>query len=287
MSAAPPSSKLTVTARPVWRIRLARELPRHLLQAAALAGLLASARYAISPPTPKVGRVASAPAALVDRPGEGFASLFARRYLTWDASSPEAHRLALAPYLGADMEVEAGFSPPESGAQRVLWTQVVQAQPLAGGGEAYTVAAQTDVSGLLYLSVPVARLAGGVLALGGYPALVGPPAIAASLPSPHRSEVEDGALATVVSRALRNYLAGASSELAADLSPGARVSVPSTQLALEAIQSLDWSPDGRAVLVTVRARDRRYGRYQLAYRLGVASLAGRWEIGSIQSGSNE
>lgn len=277
---------VTVAARPLWRVRFGREAPRWLVQALAVAGLLASARYAIAPPRPLTAR-APVPSVRVDRAAEGFAALFARAYLTWDARDPEAHRLALQPYLGAQMEAEAGFEPPQAGEQQVLWTQVVQSRAASPEGELYTVAAQTDASGLLYLSVPVARTQSGSLALAGYPAFVGPPATAASLPAPRLREVEDPSLTTVVTRALRNYLARAESELAADLTTGARVSPPAQPLALEGLASLDWSSGGRSAIALVHARDPHGGRYALAYELEVRAPAGRWEVASIQMDPSE
>ena len=41
---------LQIVTRPLWRIRVAREGPRYLLYAVSLAGLAASARFAILPP---------------------------------------------------------------------------------------------------------------------------------------------------------------------------------------------------------------------------------------------
>lgn len=290
---------MSVTPRPLWRLRLRRGLPRHLLHALAVFGLVASARFAIAPPRPVIVRAPAGASAQIDRAGEGFAALFARRYLTWDSANPEAHRLALAPYLGPEMEPEAGFQPPQTGSQRVEWTQVVQAQPDAAGGTGpsgaaqagegggtgggrYTVAVQTDASGLVYLSVGVTRAADGALALSGYPAFVGPPQ-AATAPAPAQlSEVRDAALSTVVQRALRNYLVGAESELAADILAGAPISLPAAPLALESLDTLDWEPDGRSLLALVHARDRAGARYALAYRLAVVAAAGRWEISAIE-----
>jgi hypothetical protein len=275
---------VSVTARPLWRIRLARELPRHLLHALALAGLLASARLALEPPR------AALPAALLRRPAqqdlaaEGFATLFARSYLTWEAQSPEARERALAPFLGPGIDPGAGLQPPGGGEQRVLWTQVVQEREPQPCEHLYTVAAQTDTAGLLYLTVAVLRSAGGALALGGYPAFVGAPASAPAQiepPGGARLVAEPG-LATVVERALRNYLAGSSSELAADLSPQARVSLPELGLALQSVQSLQWAPGGGAVLAVVAAQDQRGTQYTLAYELDVAREQGRWEISAIQ-----
>jgi hypothetical protein len=264
-------------------MRLARELPRYLLQALAVVGLLASARFAIAPPRPIPTRAATGGSATVDRAAEGFATLFARAYLGWSSSNPEARRLALIPFVGSWMEPEAGLQPPENGEQQVLWTQVVQARTSASGEQLYTVAAQTDTAGLLYLSVGVVREANGALALDGYPAFVGAPAATSATAPAHLHEVEEPALATVVTRALRNYLACAESELDADLAAGARVSLPSQTLTLQSLDSLDWLVYGRSVLATLRARDGHGTQYTLAYELGVQLSVGRWEISAIQT----
>ncbi|HEX3391635.1 MAG TPA: conjugal transfer protein [Solirubrobacteraceae bacterium] len=280
---------VSVTPRALWRLRLRRELPRRLLQAVAVCGLLASARFAVDPPVPVLVRAVATSSGQADRAAEGFAALFARRYLSWNAADPEAHRLALAPYLGPQMEPEAGFQPPQTGSQHVLWTQVVQARTSGapgrtggGVGGRYTVAVQTDASGLLYLSVAVSRAPSGALALSGYPAFVGPPPTAPAPAAAQLGEVQDASLATVVTRALRNYLAGTESELAADLAAGVRVPLPAAPLSLESLDSLDWEPGGGAVLALVHAQDRGGGRYALAYRLAVALLGGRWEISAIE-----
>lgn len=282
MPSSAPQATVTVAPRSMWRVRLSRELPRYLLQGLAIAGMLASARFAIAPPRPVIARTSTPNAALVDRSAEGFAALFARLYLTWDSRDPEAHRLALAPYLNASTESEAGMQPPESGEQRVQWTQVVQARMAAPGEHIYTVAVQTDTSGLLYLTVNVVREAGGSLALGGYPAFVGAPASTAAAFPGNLREVEDPQLEAVVMRALRNYLARAESELDADLVARARVSLPGAALSLQSLDTLDWSRDGRSVLAIVRTRDEHGARYTLAYELDVLSSAGRWEVSAIQ-----
>jgi hypothetical protein len=266
----------------MWRLRLGRELPRYLLQALAVAGLLASARFAIAPPKPVITRSPESSPGQVDRAAEGFASLFVRRYLTWDSRDPEAHMLALAPYLGSSIEGEGGLQIPDGGEQQVQWTEVVQARASSSSEHMYTICAQTDTGGLLYLTVNVVRESDGGLALGGYPAFVGPPQTTAAAPPVHLREVEDATLTIVVKRAMRNYLARAPSELDADLAVGARVSPPSVALELQSLDSLDWSPDGRSVEVVLRARDERGARYTLGYQLDVISSAGRWEISGIQ-----
>jgi Conjugative transposon protein TcpC len=280
-------ARATVGSKPLWRIRLGRELPRMLLLGTAFAGLMASARYALAPPRPTAlaqPRPAEGPSR--DLAAEGFAQLFARRYLTWAAGDPEAHERSLAPYIGASMEPGAGLQPPAGGEERVQWTDVVQERTVhAPAGRVYTVAAQTDTAGLVYLTVGVTRARGGALELAGYPAFVGAPATGSGSAAAGGAlrEISDPALQTVIERALRNYLADSAAELAADLTSAARVSLPAQALSLEALQRLDWAPDGgAAVSATVQAKDARGARYTLAYELDIAQVAGRWEIAAIQ-----
>jgi hypothetical protein len=208
--------------------------------------------------------------------------LFTRRYLTWNAAEPQASARALAMFAGPGMEPDAGLQLPGSGRQRVQWAEVVQERQQARGVNVYTVAAETDSAGVVYLTVSVARTAGGSLALAGYPAFVGPPATGPTPASAHLAQAGDPALETVVERALRNYLAAAPGELAADLTSGARVSLPASALSLESLQHLDWSPDGRSVLAVVQAQDGRGVQYTLGYEVDVARRQGRWEVSAVQ-----
>ncbi len=283
MATPPAHAHVTVSARPLWRIRLAREWSRYLLSALAVAGLAASARFAIDPPRPVAAKAIAPGPPPPDLAAEGFASLFARSYLTWSAANPQAHERDLAPFAGPGMEPGAGLQPPSSGEQQVQWTEVVQEREPVAGEHVYTVAAQTDDAGLLYLTVSVVRTAGGSLALGGYPAFVGAPATGPAQQQGHLREVDEPALATVVERALRNYLSTSSSELAADLTSDAHVSLPAAALNLESVQRLDWAPGGGAVLAVVQAQDSRGARYTLAYELDVSQVQGRWEISAIQT----
>jgi Conjugative transposon protein TcpC len=269
---------------------LVREWPRYLLSAAAVAGLVASARFAIDPPRPQTPRATAHIPAPSDLAAESFAVRFARSYLTWNAAEPQAHEDALAPFVGAGIDPGAGLQPPANGAQRVESAEVVQARelmpagPVGPVGHVYTVATQTDDAGLLYLTVTVVRTSGGSLALGGYPAFVGAPASgpAQTGAQGHLREVGEPALATVVGRALRNYLAASASELAADLTASARVSLPAAPLSLESVQRLDWASGAGAVLAVVAAADAGGAHYTLAYELDVARVQGRWEIAAIQ-----
>lgn len=273
---------VSVSARPLWRIRIARELPRYMLYALSVAGLAATARFAIAPPRPAAlaasMRVPSPP----DRAAEGYASLFARRYLTWNAAEPQASQRALASFVGPGMEAVAGLQLPPSGEQRVEWVEVVQEREPTPREHVYTLAAQTDTAGLLYLTVAVVRRGDGSLALGGYPAFVGAPASSPAQAPTHLREVSDPRLATVVERALRNYLNASAGELAADLTGDARVSLPGLALNLGSVQRLDWSPAGSSVLAVVQAQDGRGAQYTLSYELDVARQQGRWEVSAVQ-----
>ena len=284
MRTSAPNAQVRIGTRPLWQIRVAREWPRYLLSALAVAGLAASARFAIDPPRPQAPAVAAHIPPPPDLAAEGFAVRFARSYLTWNAAEPQAHEDALAPFVGPGIDPDAGLQPPASGEQRVEAAEVVQGRESAPDEHVYTVAAQTDDAGLLYLTVSVLRTADGSLALGGYPAFVGAPASgpAQTQAQAHLHEVGEPALVTVLERALRNYLAASASELAADLTASAHVSLPAAALTLESVQRLDWAPGAGAVLAVVAAADARGAHYTLAYELDVARVEGRWEISAIQ-----
>jgi hypothetical protein len=278
---------VTIATRSLWRLRLAHGAPRYLLYATCAAGLLASVRFALDPPLARAPVTAAHAVAAPDRAAEAYASLFARRYLSWDAAEPQLSEQQLAPMLGTEAESNAGMTLPITGEQRVAWTEVVQSRQQSAATHVYTVAAQTDTAGLVYLAVNVVRRADGRLALSGDPAFVGAPAAAPSEPVRRSHEVTDPDLAGVVERALRNYLAGLPNELAADLSAGAQVAVPSLALTLESVQRIDWSPDMRSVLAVVQARDARGTRYTLAYEVDVAKFGGRWEVSAIEVNPDE
>ena len=270
---------MTIDAYPIWRLRLRRGLPRYALIAVAGFGIAASARFAIAPPraVSAAGSTNIAPPA--DLGAEAYAVQFARRYLTLPRG-PGSSLVNGSTSASGGLEPEAAV--PAGVEQRVLWAEVVQAREPAKGQHVYTVAAQTDSAGLLYLTVTVSRLASGSLALVGYPAFVGAPASAAAPATYKEATVEDAQLEVVIRRALANYLSASGSELAADLAPGAHVSLPPNALTLESIQRPTWAPGG-AVEVVSRAIDARGIRYTLAYEVDVARERGRWEISAIQT----
>jgi len=271
-----------IRSRPLWQIRLWRGLPRYLLGAVAAAGILASVRFALAPPRPRDPAPVPVGSGPADRAAEGYAALFARRYLTWTGSEPVTSARALEPFAGSAMEADAGLRFPPSGEQHVEWVEIVQAREPLPGEHIYTVAAQTDTAGLLYLTVSVQRQADGSLALADYPAFVGPPAYAPAQARSQLREVTDPALQTVAERALRNYLAGSESNLAADLTSGARVSLPRLGLTVQSIGRPHWAAGGGAVVAVVQAQDGRGVHYSLEYELDVTRAAGRWEVSAVQ-----
>jgi hypothetical protein len=280
-------ASVTISTHSLWRIRLVRGLPRYLLCAVAVAGVAASARFAIAPPRPELPAASVREPAPLDPAAEAYATLFARRYLTWNAAEPQVSARALESFLGPAIEPDAGVVLPASGEQKVEWAEVVQAREPAPAEHVYTVAAQTDSAGLLYLSVAVIRVPDGGLALAGYPAFVGAPAAGPARAPGHLREVLDPSLATVIRRVLRNYLAASASELEADLSSGAHISLPALPLSLESVQRLDWAAEGSAVLATVEAQEARGAQYTLAYELDVEHEQGRWEISAVQTDPDE
>jgi len=270
-----------VTPRRLWRLELGRRVARGVLLAVVLVGVSATARFAVAPPRASVLR---GPTPDLPDPGaEGFATLFARRYLTWEDTNPQAHAQALQPMLGGDFDADAGLRAPPSRSQHVLWTQVVQQRAGVPGEHVYTVAAQTDTSGLIYLAVRVHRGSLG-LGLAGYPAFVGAPDVASAQDGTARlRDVSDSSLAQVVTRALRNYLAGSGADLEADLTADARVALPALTLTLGRVLQTRWSPDGASVRATVAAADGHGAQYTLTYELDVARVGGRWEISAVQT----
>jgi Conjugative transposon protein TcpC len=262
------------------RVRFSSQITRHIVHAAAIAGLVASARFVLFPPA--VPRPPVPAGIRADPAAAGFAELFARRYLTWDARHPEQHAASLAPLVGTTMDPDAGLRIPVTGGEHVSWSSVVQERGGSAGERVYTVAADTDTAGLLYLSVEVARGRDGRLALSRYPSFVGAPAIDAARTDATGPQVQDPSLSAVVQRALGNYLAGSAGNLAADLAPGARVTDPTLPLTLQRVLDLRWSPGGGAVQADIDAQDGRGADFTLNYELDVELAQDRWEISAIQ-----
>lgn len=279
--------------------RLARaraRVPRYAFLAFVVVMCAAGMRSILAPaaPAPAPGRGGPP----LDFAEQSFALGFARAYLTYDSAHPERREAALEPFLAAGLELGAGFVPPDSGAQRVRWVDVAQAQRPLSGGVAITVEAKlSDAREPVYLSVPVQRAKGGAIYLAGYPSFVGPPLHGSQGGGERGGEpVDDAALSALVKRALANYLAGDAEDLSADLASAATVTLPSVDLALRDVERLDWvhGTGGGAVLATVGAAGPRGGSYTLLYEVGVQRsgttdprLGPGWRVTYVQAISQQ
>jgi hypothetical protein len=268
------SGELAGRAQEGWqslrRVRYSSAAPRYLATAILFGFFAIGVRAAFFPaasaaPATPVSRA-------VDAPSEDFALQFARAYLTYDAARPGERTRALAPLLSDQLTSGAGFSP-SAGAQRVLWAEVASDQPALAGGRVITVAAQVSTQRLpLYLAVSVRHDPGRPLALVGYPALVGAPAVDTGAAPVARTAVTEPSLLAVVDRVLRNYLAAAAPNLKADLTADAAVTLPTARLHVQSVDQTLWvaGAGSGAVLATVTAADARGNTYTLTYELGIA-----------------
>jgi hypothetical protein len=234
----------------------------------AVAGL----RAAIAPADPS--RPHDLAPATHDQTAGAFAEAFARAYLAWDPASPELREQRLAGFLSSTLDPDGGHAP--TGAARdVDWTAVIAAQRSAART---TVVVAAELGGeLVYLAVPVERDRRGFHSVAAYPALVGAPATSDDAELPAEDEVDDANLRAVCERAVRNYLAGARRNLAADLAEGAVVSLPPRQLRVSSVESLSWAAPGRRVAVQVRAEEPGGAAWTLRYELAVVRHE-RWYV---------
>lgn len=208
---------------------------------------------------------------------EGFAQAFARVYLSWNAGRPAEREEQLAGMASAALDPDAGYSPPDSGSERVRWTAAVADAP-SSLGRTVVVAVETTRR-FVHLAVPVASDAAGRLYAAGYPALVGGPATGTDAQPPTGREVVDGALRAVVRRALGNYLAREASNLRADLDRGAVVSLPDVPLRLRSVDAITETGAGH-VAAQVVADELEGGQLTLRYELRVVRRD-RWYVRSI------
>jgi hypothetical protein len=266
-------TRVSLRWQSVRRARLSARTPRYLAIATMLVLTALGLRNLAFPshPAPTPTRLARS----ADAPSEDLAQQFARAYLTYDAADPADpadRQRALAPYLSQGLEAGAGFTPV-AGSREVLWTDVASDQPALAGGRVITVAAA--VSGQdapLYLAVTVRHERGQPLSLVGYPSLIGAPAIDTAATASPRESVTDPAVAQVVERVLRNYLAASAPNLRADLTGDADVTLPTVVLRVREVTQDLWvaGPGSGAVLATVTATDPQGDTYTLTYELGIA-----------------
>jgi hypothetical protein len=262
--------------------RLRGRAPRILVLAAIAALSLAGARSAFAPTSRSV-----APAIRpvhADMPADAFAEAFARSYLEWSSGGMASRERALRSMTSASLDAGADAEIPRDVHQHVLWTAVERSDAI-DGGRTVVVRAQTT-RGDLYLSVRVARGSQGALHVATYPAFVGGPATDLNARDDELGDVDDARLALVARRVVTNYLARARENLAADLTGGGVVVMPSAPLRVLSVESVAWVRRPSRVAVTVRARTRDGVRLTLTYGLSVVRRAGRWLVSGMPSMSS-
>lgn len=276
--------------------RVRARAPRYAFLAFVVLMCGAGVRSIVSPSAPSA--VATQQGPRLDYAEQSFALAFTQAYLTYDSARPEAREEALASFASSGFEIGVGYSPPQSGVQRVQWADVAQIQrPLAGGVIVNVAAKLSTAAQPVYLSVPVDRERGGAIYLAAYPSFVGPPLSTTRSTADQGGEpVDDEEVSALVKRALTNYLAGDAENLSADLADAATVTLPTNQLGLKGVDQLDWvdGAGGGAVLATITATDARGGAYTLRYEVGVRrvsvvdpQLGPGWRVTYVQSISQQ
>lgn len=260
------------------RIRFDRLVARRAFYAfLVVLGILAIYR-AVDPPKQVI--VERPAAGAPDQPAQLFAREFASAFLSYDAAHPERRNAALAPFAGRRQE-DWGYSPPASGSRVVRETAVEQVYPREDGAATYVVAARTS-TGPIHLSVLVAR-SEGALQIVGFPAITGGVARTGALESVAGGrEVEDDELVTVVERAMKNWFAHQTTDLDADLTPGAQIALPDATYELDRLAELVDAGDG-SVRATVSVGSRYGEQLTLTYEINVEKRADRWLISAIQT----
>lgn len=258
-------------------LRLRARLPRYLALATLAVLCVAGLRAAVAGPPEEAP--AQPAGDVADVAAHGFAESFARAYLTWDAHRPEGYERRLQSFMVPGLAAEIAPALPASGGGSVSWTAVASEQRLATGRTLVTVAADT-ASGTVHLAVPVSRDTRGFLSVDAAPAVVGPPPVARSGGAAGGREVESTGLTAVVTRALRNYLAGARRNLLADLAPEAVVSLPAQALAVRSLEPPTWVVPSSRVAVAVEAERPDGVVPRLRYELEVVR-SDRWYVRSI------
>jgi hypothetical protein len=281
MSSGANQAHVTVGRRRLRSLRISLGATRWVLYAVALVGVVSAARNAVAPP--RAQRVIASGSRQSDAGAEWFALSFARAYLTW-SSDPTVHEAALRAFVDGADDSDVGLAPATGSAEQVSWLAVAGERDGPDGVHDYTVAAGTGGGAVRYLSVGVAKAAGGEEVLARYPALVTAPtpSPAGELDGAELPTLTDAAVIAVLDRAARNYVDSSSDNLAADLATGATVVPVEAGLTLRSLLRLAVEPSG-AVLATLLATDARGDLFTLAYEFTVRQIGGRWEITRIQS----
>ncbi|WP_354697318.1 hypothetical protein [Paraconexibacter sp. AEG42_29] len=254
---------------------------RHLATAGLVLMLVLAGWRTLDPPARVVIRERQG--AGLDLPLSAHAARFAEAFVSFSSEDPEARERALAAFDGGRGAAGEGYLPPQTGSRRVLASQVVQASVVPQGTR-FTIGLDTVPQGRIYLAVTATRDASGALRIVGFPAVVGGPLTAGVLPDPGGRDVDARDVRDVVTRALRNYLAGRVQDLPADLTGEAVISVPTRPLRLERISELRWEQGvSDSVLATVVAAEPDGPQMSLTYELALTRTSERWFVAAIHT----
>jgi hypothetical protein len=227
-----------------------------------------------------------------DDGARAFAVDFARAYLSYSPRHPGRYARELAQFVSGELAGPVVPRFAQRGARQVVQTATVaEATRLDESHALVTVAASlaTDGVSTRYLTVPVARDAGGGLAVYDLPSFSAPPARAQ--PVADEAEAlpagEESAIGDVLQRFFAAFLAGRAGELEYFVPAGVRLGALGQRYELAGVESLAQvgagSARGRTVLAVVRARDARTRAvYALRYRVALVRRD-RWYVAAINS----
>ena len=238
----------------VRRARYSAAAPRYLATAILFGFFAIGLRTAFFPPPRR--RPGDPVSRGADAPSEDFALQFARAYLSYDAERPGER----APGAGA-LQLQPARRRRRFHPCRRLPAGALGRGRLRPAGAGRRAGDHRRRPGLQPAPALVSGgkrppRAGQALELVGYPSLVGAPAVNTRASPPARSAVTEPAVAEVVDRVLRNYLAGAAPNLKADLTADAAVTLPTLRLRVQSFGQMAWvaGPGSGAVLATVSRR---------------------------------
>jgi hypothetical protein len=267
--------------------RLGRALLWLLVVVLLLRGL--ASLFSTETPSTVVQPTPRAVVAWPDDEARTFAADFARAYLSYSPTQPEAHAQALEPFVAPELVSSiAPEFPGDQARQTVGSVSVARTAKLGGSRALITVAAAVN-GDTRYLAVPVARDSRGGLVVSDLPSLVAPPAravVAAPELEPVASN-ERGGIEDVLNRFFSAYLAGDSRGLEYLLPAGARIGALGQRYKLVGVTSLALAAPAkgstREVWASVRARDAgTRAIYGLRYRLRLVR-EDRWYVAAVNS----
>ena len=269
---------------------LAKRLGRAVLWLLVLVLLLRGLASVMAPRETEAVPSAARPAAVAwpDDEARAFAADFARAYLTYAPSDPEASadavRAFVAPELASSVVPQYGEDAPRRAVGSVSIARAVRMDE----SHALITVAASATGGTRYLSVPVARDARGGLVVSDLPSLAAPPArasvpasVSESLPVGERGAIED-----VVSRFMADFLAGDGGALSYFTPSGVRIDALGQAHELVEVTGLALARPAqgrvREVLATVRARDAAGVVMELRYRLRLVR-EDRWLVAAVNT----